>query len=70
MVWDHLILIETPHALSEDIVVLAEGLTGPDVHQGLGVAGFGSHGRSALPELLGPAVVMLPGGGGGGDFKM
>lgn len=62
MVWDHLILKETPHALSEEIVALAEDPTGPDVHQSLGVAGFGSHGLGVLPELLGSAV-LLPGGG-------
>lgn len=67
MVGDHLILIETPHALSEEIVVLAEDPAGPDVHQGFGMAGFGSHGQGVLPELLGPAV-LLP--GGRGNFKM
>lgn len=63
MVWDHLILIETPHALSEEIVVLAEDPTGPNVHQGLGMAGFGSHEQGVLPEVLGPAV-LLPDEGG------
>lgn len=37
---NHFFLKEAPHALPEDVVLLSEDASGPDVHQGVGAEGF------------------------------
>lgn len=51
MVWDDFVLIEAPDAFSEDIMVLAEDPTCPDVRQVLGTGGLWT--GDGLPEMLG-----------------
>lgn len=58
MIWNHFLLIEAPHALPEDIVLLGEDASGPDVHHGLGTGDFRT-GRGA--ELLHCPTVLQPG---------
>lgn len=58
MIWNHFLLKEAPHALPEDIVLLCEDASSPDVHHGLGRGGFWTR-RGA--ELLRRPAVLQPG---------
>lgn len=58
MIWNHFLLIEAPDALPEDIVLLGEDASSPDVHHGLGREGFWTR-RGA--ELLRRPTVLQPG---------
>ena len=57
VVGDHLLLEEAPHALPEEVVVLAEHASRPDVHQRLGARRLGPEGRSRRPGGVGMAVL-------------
>lgn len=58
MIWNHFLLIEAPDALPEDIVLLGEDASSPDVHHGPGRGAFWTR-RGA--ELLRRPTVLQPG---------
>lgn len=64
VVWNHFFLIEAPDALPEDIVLLGEDASGPDVHHGLGTGGFRTGGGNGPPRRL---TVLQPGRSGRND---
>lgn len=58
MIWNRFLLIEAPDALPEDIVLLSEDASGPDIHHGLGTGDFWT-GRG--DGLLRRPTVLQPG---------
>lgn len=58
MIWNHFFLKEAPKALPEDIMLLGEDASGPDVHQGVGAGDFWT-GRGSGP--LRRPTVLKPG---------
>lgn len=58
MIGNHFLLIEAPHALPEDVVLLGEDAPSPDVHHGLGRGDFWTRGGA---QLLRRPTVLQPG---------
>lgn len=57
MIWNHFFLKEAPDTLPEDVVLLCEDASGPDVHQGVGAGDFwtgGGSGPLRRPTVLQP----------------
>lgn len=58
MIWNHFFLKKAPKALPEDIMLLGEDASGPNVHQGVGAGDFWTGGGSGPLRC---ATVLQPG---------